>query len=304
MTKNTDPRANLAAYAKAKSGGNVGAELAKFYESEPQENDAGSKSWYVRGQNFVLVMTEAAPGAVLKREGQVDEYVVLLEHAETLAEVTWNGETKKVPGYSLAMIPAGDSEIHLPNGGRITQLFTSKSEDLVAKCPNASSYLTPKPNNAPFVPWPDPVGGWKVRHYSLDVETVPGNFAKMFRSTNFMVNVCHVFKGPRDIKRMSPHSHDDFEQCSLALSGEWIHSLRWNWGTDLDNWLEDQHLEVSSPSACVIPADTIHASRWTDEGENQLVDIFSPPRVDFSNVEGWVLNAEDYPMPETTPETA
>lgn len=299
MSNNSDPRANMATYAKAKSGGNVPCEMVKFYETAPQENTGGLKNWYVRAQNFVVVMTEAEPGAVLKRTNQVDEYVILLEHANTSAEITWEGQQKSVPGYSLVMIPPGDSEITLPNGGRVTRLFTYKSDDLIAKCPNAASYATPKPNNAPFEPWPDPVGGWKIRDYSLDVSPSPGNFAKMFRCTTFMVNVCLVFKGPRDTKRMSPHSHDDFEQCSLALEGKWIHSLRWDWGTDLSNWMEDEHLEVSSPSLCIIPAGTIHASRWLSEDENQLVDIFSPPRVDFSEIEGWVLNSADYPMPAT-----
>jgi mannose-6-phosphate isomerase-like protein (cupin superfamily) len=243
-------------------------------------------------------MTEAAPGAVLERQGQVDEYLILLEHDSTEAEVEWEGQSEQVPGHSIVMIPPGDSRVTLPAGGRVTQLFTSKSDDLVARCPNSSSYETPKPNVAPYEAWPEPVGGWKIRPYSLDIEIPEGGFAKMFRNTNFMVNVFREFHQPRDPKRMSPHSHDDFEQCSLVLAGDYVHSLRWEWGKDLNQWREDEHIEVGAPSAIVIPASTIHSSRWVTTGENRLVDIFSPPRVDFSKIDGWVLNADDYPMPE------
>lgn len=298
MSDYKDPRSTLKTYASHTSEGNASPEFGAFYETDPQIDDSGSKSWYIRGQNFVVVMTEAVPGAVLSRNDQVDEYVVLLEHAETNAEFEWAGEQENVAGNSLVMVPPGDSRVVLPNGGRVTRLFTSKSDDLVEKCPNAASYATPKPNVAPYQAWPEPIGGWKIRAYGLDTPIPEGCFARMYRNTNFMVNVFSVFEGPRDPKRMSPHSHDDFEQCSLALQGEWVHSLRWDWGTDLNEWREDVHLKCGAPSVLVIPAATIHSSRWVSEDKNQLVDIFCPPRVDFSKLDGWVFNADEYPMPE------
>ncbi|MCC2097213.1 MAG: hypothetical protein KDJ29_10000 [Hyphomicrobiales bacterium] len=299
MFDKSDPRSRLAKDpgAPAQSDAFAAAEYVRFYESDPQETGDGFRTWYARGQNFIVALTESEPGARLARRDQPDEYVVLLEHPGTAVRINANGDTLDVPGYSLAIIPPGDSEVIVPEGGRIVRLFTTQSEDLAARCSNASAYIAHHPFIPPFEAWPEPVGGYRIRAYSLDVPEQPGRFGKIWRCTTFMVNVFDPFIGPRDTTLLSPHHHDDFEQCSLALAGNFMHHIRWPWTRNMAAWRDDEHVHCGSPSVCVIPPPSIHTSRWLDDGRHQLVDIFSPPRMDFSQQEGWVLNAEDYPMP-------
>lgn len=298
MYDQTDPRAKLAASAaKPAPKAFVGADFGLFYENAPQLTDQKSRTWITRGQNFLVAYSEIEPGAVLERTDQVDEYVFILPDRDSSATVTANGASHEVPGFSLVIVPPGDSRIEVTSGTRAVRVFSTQSEDLDALCSNADSYAEPHPNIPPFQPWPEPRDGYKVRVYSLDVPKEPGRFGRIFRCTTLMINYLDEQDGPRDTTKLSPHHHDDFEQGSLALAGTYMHHLRWPWTTDLSAWREDQHAFCQTPSLTVIPPPAIHTSRGTDAGLNQLVDIFSPPRVDFSMQNGWVLNADEYPMP-------
>jgi len=299
MYDKSDPRAALAPGSSGTMVSRTGLiaepQAAYIYNSAPQIDDAGGQTWLVRGHNFLVAYSVAKGGAGFARSNQVDEYCVLLPKAG--AEITWSGNAVAVPGNSIAFVPAGDSTVTLPEGGEFVRIFSTRNSDLAEACSNARGYDLPRSHIPPFQPWPEPRGGWKVRAYSLDVPKETGRFGRIFRCSTLMVNVLDPFEGPRDSSKISPHHHDDFEQGSLALSGEFTHYLRWTWTSDMADWREDQALEMGSPSLLVIPPPVIHTTRATGPGSNLLVDIFSPPREDFSAKPGWVLNADDYPMP-------
>ena len=301
MYDQSDPRSTLAGSPKPAPARThesfFGSELALFYETAPQQDGANGRTWISRGQNFVVAYSEAREGAVFVRSDQPDEYAIIVPDAETSVEITTAEGTTIVPGYSVAFVPPGESSIRMLTGGTLVRLFTPKSKDMADAASNAAAFNGPHPNVPPFQPWPDPPGGFKVRWYTLDVPEDPSRFGRIYRCTTFMINYLTPRVGPRARDKVSPHHHDDFEQCSLALTGAFTHHLRWPWTTNMNVWREDEHLFCESPSICVIPPPSIHTTTAEGQGVNQLVDIFAPPRMDFSMKPGWVLNEADYPMP-------
>lgn len=301
MYDQSDPRSTLAASPKPAPArmheSFFGSELALFYESEPQQSDANGRTWISRGQNFIVAYSEAREGGIFARAAQPDEYAVIIPDPETQVEITTAEGTTVVPGYSVAFVPPGKSSIRMLTAGTLVRLFTPKSQDMAEAASNAEAFSGTHPNVPPFQSWPEPPGGLKLKWYTLDVPEDPSRFGRIYRCTTFMINYLAPRVGPRARDKVSPHHHDDFEQCSLALTGAFTHHLRWPWTTNMNVWREDEHLFCESPSICVIPPPSIHTTTAEGEGVNQLVDIFAPPRMDFSMKPGWVLNEADYPMP-------
>jgi hypothetical protein len=302
----SDPRSQLAAGAPAAGATTpyatdsaptafAAAEYVRFDKLAPVETTPGARTWYARGQNFVVSYSEVTSETVLARPKQVDEYFLLLPDAKSRAVLAAGGERRDVNGYSISIVPPGESAVTV-SSGLVVRVFSARNEDLLPKCANAQAYAQPHPNIPPFQPWPDPPDGFRIRTYSLDVPPKEGRFGRIWRSTTMMINVLPR-EGPRDPTKLSPHHHADFEQGSLAIDGSFTHHLRWPWGANMHHWRADDHEVCAAPSIAVIPPPAIHTSAATSPGGNQLVDIFSPPRHDFSRMAGWVLNADAYPMP-------
>lgn len=297
----SDPRASLNSSTntapKKAATEFAAADYIEFHKAPPSETGASFKTWYGRGQNFILSYTEVENSAVLERKNQPDEYTVFFLESDMSVDIQSDKGSAQNLKRTIAFVPPGDSKISISGSGVVIRLFSNKTEDLLSKCSNADAYKTPHPNIPPLEPWPDPPGGFKLRTYDVDVPDVPGRFGRIWRSTNMMVNLLKPADQPRPANRMSPHFHDDFEQCSLTLQGSYVHHLRWPWTTDMGVWRDDDHQLVESPSMTVIPPPSIHTSQAMPPAPCHLIDIFSPPRVDFSEKAGWILNADDYPMP-------
>ncbi|MBB3674865.1 hypothetical protein [Modestobacter versicolor] len=254
----------------------------------------GSRTWVARAANLVIAYTDAKAGDVFTRSGQPDEYSVLLYSDSAPVTVTAGGRTEQVAEEAFVVVPPGDSEVRVDADGVLIRLFSPRAEDLAAAAVNADVYAEPDPRAAPLVPWPDPVGGFRLRVYRLaDTPIAEGRFGRIFRTTNVMVNFLAEEPAPRNVQKLSPHHHDDFEQVSLAVKGRFVHHIRYPWGPDATQWRPDESREIPTPSICVIPPPTVHTTQGVGDHQ-QLIDLFSPPRVDFS-ASGWVLNADDYP---------
>lgn len=282
-----------------------------FHDMAPQQvsADGKAKTWITRGGNFAVCYSEVEPGAVLARDANPEEYMVILPPDGSAATVEAGGETVEAGSDSLTIVPPGPSRIVATAKGVIVRIISKASDDIMAAASNASAYADGAPELAPPDLWPQPHGGYKLRHYPLAQYATPGGERiqpRVFRSTNILVNIFAHYYTRRDTTALSPHWHDDFEQASLCLNGRWIHHTRYNWGPDIDNWWPDDHDEMGTPSVIIIPARAIHTSRdiGTDGAESSLYDIFCPPRLDFASKKGFVINEDEYPLPDNAGDSA
>jgi hypothetical protein len=298
-----DPRTKLAAPTSSRGGVPRAAQYRELHNGPADEqHPGGSQTWWMRSQTAVVGYTEASAGEILAFDTADECVLLVLDPTMTVQIDTTMGQTKRqttVMEPAVVMVPPGATTVTATTAGTLVRLFTATgTTDLAAKCSNAAAYATADPNVPTFTAWPDPTDGPRVRVYPFaQFPLQPGMLGRIFRCSTFMVNVFGSNEPPRDPTKLSPHHHDDFEQISLQLRGNYVHHMRVPWTPDLSTWRDDEHQACVSPAIVVIPPPLVHTSQSVDPGAHWLIDVFAPPRVDFSNQPGWVRNAHEYPMP-------
>lgn len=271
-----------------------------FTQLAPDEISVlGSRTWLVRAHNIVFALTDLVAGDTVTREGEPDEHMIVVLGTDQHLEIRSGVTHTAIGGRSIVIAPSGGTSITAVNAGRVIRLFALSATDLARRCRNANYYLEGNARSVSTQPWPEPAqaGGLHVYRDLDEIPSAPDRLGRIYRNRHAMVNFLYPRIGPRDPSTLSPHLHEDFEQLSYAESGEYVHHLRHSWGKDRREWRVDEHVRLGSPSLVIIPPPVIHTSEAVGAGENQLLDVFAGPRVDFSDKPGWVLNAADYPAP-------
>ena len=296
----TDPRAQLSTAGAQPAGIPRAATYRELGATPPDEQLAqGSSTWWTRSQALLIGYSSACTGDDLTVDDVDGEYAVLvLDGAEVSIEHATGSASVTEP--AVVIVPPGASTVRVDAPGTIIRVVAAATApSLAARSSNADDYETPDGNVASFAAWPDPPEGDRVRVYPLSEHPLEsGKLGRIFRCSTVMVNVLPEDDQPRDPTQLSPHHHDDFEQVSLQVHGDYVHHMRVPWTPDSSTWRDDEHQRCAAPAVVVIPPPLVHTSQSVEEMHHWLIDVFAPPRRDFSERPGWVRNADEYPIPD------
>lgn len=261
------------------------------FSSLPAEMQGRQRRWLMRAQNFTCEWFDCADDdADFTFESRYETLLLAVSGRLRL-------EGTAVPADAFAILPAG-RHVVAGDAGAIGLLIASQRADTTGRrMLNADSYAHPDariaPTGHPFRR-KQPLAKPQVLPIAAVMASPDKPRLKMLQTETLSINIVD-YSGPRDRTALSPHSHGEFEQASFAVHGSFVHHLRTPWGSNADQWREDEHVHAPSPSMVVVPVEVIHTTEGLGDGRHLLLDVFSPPRFDFI-ANGWVFNASDYEM--------
>ena len=295
MYPDGDPRNGLAAARPASQFGQP--QLVELRTTTPSHTTAaGSSVWYVRTASFLVAYYELAAGDTVDLLPALADRVVVVPHDEERVRVRLDSPSDAASwtadGAGIAVVP-GRAQVHADTAATVVEAASFDDLDGGPVPVNDAAYAAPVPGLAE--PPARRVAGLQGSITGYPMSRFPpteGRFGRIICSSNVMANLLETESGPRDVGRLSPHTHDGFEQCSITTRGRYVQRWRTPWTADLTSWREDQHPSYDSPGIAIIPPGVVHTANSTSAGPNQMIDLFSPPRDDFV-ARGWVLNRAD-----------
>jgi hypothetical protein len=256
------------------------------------DNGTGLQRTLARASTFSV---ERIKGTAFSFEVGEESFLLLPAVGATISK---DGKSYTSPKHAVAIVNAGRYEVKLDGEGEAFVLAVSRPDLDLASAIN-TDYGAPNPLVAPLgAPFKSLDAGEDVRIHTVESIVIPPDNGRLrFLQTATMSINWVEYTGLRSRNALSPHAHDDFEQCSLAIEGDFLHHLRVPWGPDADQWRDDVHLAAGPGTLMVVPPRLIHTTEGVGDGLHILIDIFAPPRRDFI-AKNWVHNAAQYVTPE------
>ncbi len=263
------------------------------FAAAPAQPVPGADVRRARGQNFLVDWIEADGSADIPIES-TEEAMLLLPGPG--ARLRGAAEDVAAPGRSVCLLPPGRHAVRPAAPGLLVLLRSAAPAAERAAAANAASYAPPDPRVAPpGPPWTCRRPGIGVVEVDRMARAAGRPRLKMLQSATMSINWVE-YEGERDRTQLTPHSHEDFEQGSLAILGGFVHHLRVPWGPDANLWRDDLHLDAPAGSLAIVPPGMIHTTEGHGGGVHLLIDVFCPPRADFV-AKGWIANSADYAAP-------
>lgn len=262
----------------------------------PPETRQQRQHWLMRAQNFSVEWVEFDRGAEdFRFHSEAESLMFCVRGRLRLRPEDGAMEATDLCADAIAVLPAGAYRVQAEPGAACALIASHRCDLTDRRMLNAYGYEQPDPRitHADGL-WRRKTQGRRIQVLGFDeiMASPERPRLKMLQTETLSINLVD-YQGPRDCTALSPHSHVNFEQGSLAIAGRFVHHLRTPWGVNANQWRDDEHLAAASPSLVVVPVNMIHTTEGVGEGRHVLIDVFSPPRADFIQ-SGWVFNAGDY----------
>ena len=87
------------------------ASKAEFGKMRPQVVEPKARTWITRAGNFAVAVSEVESGAVLTRDDNPEEYMVILPPHGASARIEAGGDSVDAHPDSLTIVPPGPSKL-------------------------------------------------------------------------------------------------------------------------------------------------------------------------------------------------